>query len=875
MTHQSSAGAVNVNLATGVARDGYGTTDTLININHVRGSSHNDTLTGSNATAYTEMFEGRAGNDTINGQGGFDVVRYDGASAGVTVNLRTGVAQDGLGGTDTLRNIEGVYGSSHDDLLVGGNTANGSGALDGFEFFRGGAGNDTIDGGTGYDRVDYTSSTAGVVVTLGGTAEGTASDGLGGTDTLRSIEAVRGSEFDDVLTGSDTGAFESFEGMGGNDTIDGLGGVDRVDYRRAASAVQVDLDAGSAQDGSGGTDTLANIENVAGSAFDDSITGNASANLLQGNDGHDSLAGGDGNDSLEGGAGDDVLAGEEGNDLLNGAAGNDTLDGGAGADTMLGGAGDDTYVVDDANDRVVETTTLSSTVDAGGIDTVKAHIDYTLGNLLENLRLEGAAISGAGNALNNQITGNELDNRLDGKGGSDTLSGGEGDDTLLGGAGLDVLDGGEGSDVYLIASATEHSGAEFNDTGSAGTDEVWFTNATAGSTFNLYAGDVGIERVRLVNASGSATGTLALNVNATAVLSALQIEGNNGANRLIGGSADDTLIGNAGNDRLDGGLGADSMLGGTGNDTYVVDDEADETVEFTGEGTDTVEAGITWTLGENIENLVLTGTDNIDGTGNNLANRITGNASANILDGGAGADTMTGGNGSDLYIVDHVGDQTIETNTSTTQIDTVVSSINWTLGANLENLTLSGSDDLVGNGNGLRNLITGNTSNNLLDGKGGNDTLDGGAGNDTLLGGAGTDTLIGGEGDDVLSGGAGNDFLVGGEGSDTFRFDTALNASSNWDIVFDFESGVDTIELKNTIFTSLRTTGELNAENFHVFTTTPAVIRGQDANDFILYDEVTGFLYYDRDGSGSTYAAVRFAQVEPGSTLSASDFLIT
>ena len=548
--------------------------------------------------------------------------------------------------------------------------------------------------------------------------------------------------------------------------------------------------------------------------------------------------------------------------VITGGAGNDTLNGGAGADRLIGGLGDDTYVVDNALDEVVE-------LPDEGMDRVRVMYTgpYILGNEVEQ------AIAAGKGAI--QLTGNALDNRLTGNGAANVLNGLAGDDTLLGGAGLDVLDGGEGSDVYLIASATEHSGAEFSDTGSAGTDEVWFTNATAGSTLTLYAGDEGIERVRLVNASGAATSTVALNVNATAVLSALQIEGNNGANRLLGGSADDTLIGNAGNDRLDGGLGADSMLGGTGNDTYVVDDEADETVELAGEGTDTVRASVSWTLGEHIEHLVLTGSGDIDGTGNELANSITGNAGANLLDGGAGADTMTGGNGNDLYIVDHVGDQTIETNTSTTQFDGVLASISWTLGANIEFLELTGSADLIGTGNSLNNSMYGNLGHNRLDGKGGNDFINGGAGNDTLLGGSGRDMLTGDQGDDVLSGGAGNDTLEGGAGSDTFRFDSTPNASSNWDIVFDFESGVDTIELENTIFTSLRTTGELNAENFHVFTATPAVIRGQDANDFILYDEATGYLYYDRDSSGSTYAAVRFAQVEPGSTLSAADFLIT
>lgn len=214
----------------GIAQDGFGGTDTLRNINFVRGSNRfNDTLMGSDTTAFVESFEGRGGNDTIDGKGGEDIVRYQDAAASVTVNLALGTAQDGDGGTDTLANIEGVRGSRYNDLLIGGNPANGSGVLDGLEFFRGEAGNDTIDGGAGYDRAEYETATQGVVVTLGGTGTGTAQDGQGGIDTLISIEAVRGGDFADRLTGSDSAAFESFEGMAGDDTLEGGAGADEFD----------------------------------------------------------------------------------------------------------------------------------------------------------------------------------------------------------------------------------------------------------------------------------------------------------------------------------------------------------------------------------------------------------------------------------------------------------------------------------------------------------------------------------------------------------------------------------------------------------------------------------------------------------------------
>ncbi|WP_291849548.1 Calx-beta domain-containing protein, partial [Accumulibacter sp.] len=330
VAYHNATGAVTVDLAAGTASGAAGN-DTLLNFNQIRGSAYNDTLLGSDGTL-TERFEGRAGNDLINGRGGIDNVAYDSAPAAVSVNLNTGVASDGYGGTDTLSNIEGIRGSAYNDTLGGGLAANGTNISDGLlEIFIGNGGNDTIDGGQGYDRVEYTTSPAGVVVTLNDTLDGSASDGFGGTDTLRRIEGVRGSPYDDILTGSDSASFESFEGREGDDQIDGRGGVDRVDYRSSKAGVTVNISLGTslASDGYGGTDTLTNIEHVRGSRdFDDSITGSASANLLEGLGGNDTLTGG---------------------------SGADTLDGGPGADTLLGGDGADLYYVDQVGDLVLET----------------------------------------------------------------------------------------------------------------------------------------------------------------------------------------------------------------------------------------------------------------------------------------------------------------------------------------------------------------------------------------------------------------------------------------------------------------------------------------------------------------------------------------
>jgi Ca2+-binding RTX toxin-like protein len=214
--------------------------------------------------------------------------------------------------------------------------------------------------------------------------------------------------------------------------------------------------------------------------------------------------------------------------------------------------------------------------------------------------------------------------------------------------------------------------------------------------------------------------------------------GFNGNDKMYGGAASDTLYGDAGNDTLDGGANDDILAGGTGNDLYFVDSGADSIIELTGEGTDTVSSSVSFDLslqGLNVENLILTGSGNIDATGNDGKNTLTGNSGDNRLDGGTGADKMTGGAGNDTFVVDNTGD--IVSDVSGT-LDTVESSVNFTLGAGLENLELYGAA-LRGTGNSAANAITGNANANTLSGLGGSDILDGGIGADTLTGGAGAD----------------------------------------------------------------------------------------------------------------------------------------
>jgi Ca2+-binding RTX toxin-like protein len=465
VTYQRAGNAVQVDLAVHRASGGGGS-DVLLNITHVRGSNFNDSLVGSNSTL-TEQFEGRAGNDTIDGGSGIDIARYENAAAAVNVNLMTGIAIDGDGGTDTLRNIEGVRGSEFGDILTGGNLANGSSALGGLERFMGNGGNDTIDGDVGYDRVEYVSSTAGVSVTLGGSAAGTAQDGLGGTDTLLNIEAVRGSAFNDTLTGSNSAGFESFEGREGNDVIDGLGGTDRVDYQSSNAAVTVNLATGTASDGFGGTDTLKNIENIAGSDYADRLTGNAGANVLDGGLGNDTLAGGAGNDTYVINTLKDVvteLAGQ-GVDLIQSSISYSLLDtDGAGAygvnveNLQLLGAGNINATGNALNNVLYAGSGVNLIDGALGVDTVsylyaatagKAGVSLNLSLLNGSGEAVASGISGADRVKHiENIVGSNYADSLTGNAGNNLLAGGLGNDILVGGGGQDLLTGGLGNDFF-------------------------------------------------------------------------------------------------------------------------------------------------------------------------------------------------------------------------------------------------------------------------------------------------------------------------------------------------------------------------------------------------------------------------------------------
>jgi Ca2+-binding RTX toxin-like protein len=317
---------------------------------------------------------------------------------------------------------------------------------------------------------------------------------------------------------------------------------------------------------------------------------------------------------------------------------------------------------------------------------------------------------------------------------------------------------------------------------------------------------------------------------------------------LFGLRGDDALYGGAGNDGLNGGLGADLMYGGTGNDSYTVDNAGDEVTENSGEGTDTVGTTLSsYTLGADVEKLIFIGSGSFAGTGNSFSNVITGGSGNDTLRGGTGADTLIGLAGNDSYYVDNLGDVVSEA--SGAGSDTVNTALaSYTLGANIEKLTFTGAGSFTGIGNTLANTITG------------------GAGADTLNGGQGNDTLIGGGGNDTLDGALGNDLLTGGGGNDSFRFATALGAS-NIDQIFDFNSVADRILLENAVFTAAGAAGTLAASAFRIGAS------AGDADDRIIYNNATGALIYDSNGTGAG-GATQFATLSTGLALSNTNFQI-
>ncbi len=637
---------------------------------------------------------------TIYDTGGIDTLNYSGSSWNDTIDLRTAqknskniVASSVFGETNNIviaqgTLIENAYGGSGNNTIYGNdavNTLRGNGGndtilgFDGNDTLEGGSGSDTLKGGGGNDSL------------LGGT----------GTDTLV------GEAGNDTLT--DTGYGDELSGGAGNDSLvktgnvsNGTfdGGADNDTFRWSSTSSSsnnslVDLSVGRIVYSGVNRDTLTSIENVAlengadikgdGKANTLVATGNFS-NDINGGGGNDIIKGGGGNDTLTGGVGADQIFGQEGNDVLSDTGAGDTLDGGSENDTLKktgatyanagswnGGTGVDMFEW-----------TYSGITDKWAVDLSAGRITYngnnrdTLSNI-ENVTVHNGADIKGDNGNNTLIADGNYNNEIEGGGGDDLIKGGGGDDILEGGAGTDAIYGQDGNDTIR----DQGRGDTMN--GGAGNDTIVKTGSTWASYPGLIDGGTGTDTFDWDNGSIDGRWDVDLeaeriryngsdrdtiqNIENVIVRNGADVYGDNNANQLL-------AIGGASN-TLDGRGGDDVIKGGGGNDI------------------------------------------------------LNGGAGNDTLNGQAGNDTMSGGSGNDKYYIDSVGDVVNEDPDNGT--DRVISSISYTLGANIEELELSGGSNLNGTGNGLNNSIWGNSGNNLIDGGVGKDKMYGEDGNDRYI----------------------------------------------------------------------------------------------------------------------------------------------
>jgi len=568
--------AVNLDTGSWQYNPLYGGPWTITGVENVDGTQLDDVITGNSSV---NVLNGNGGNDTIYGGGGSDTI-------------------NGGSGNDTIYGDAGndiINGGSGNDVLIGGDGNDVFDGGDGTDLIYGEGGNDTFLlangwtgsygevflGGAGSDTFDI-SAVTGLATSTINLTDGTFTytPGSSGPISLSSIENVVGSSAADEITGS--GEINRLAGLAGNDILFGLGGDDMLDggagndlldggtgidtavYGGATSAVTVSLAIAAAQaTGGAGTDTLTGIENLSGSAYNDTLTGDA---------------------------------------------GNNVLDGRVGADTMTGRDGNDTYYVDNVGDLVVEN---SST--GGTDDRVFSSVSYSLTNrTIETLTLTGvAAISATGNSKAQTLNGNDAANTLMGLDGNDVLNGFGGDDTLDGGNGDDSLDGNDGIDTAAYNTATSAvtvslavAGAQA--TGGAGTDTLANIENLIGSAYNdtltgnsganvingkagsdtmaggdgndiYYVDNVG-DVITETSTGGSDTvySSVSYSVSSTYVetliltgSAAINASGNSHNNSLTGNSGANVIQGGGGNDVLNGGLGADTLSGGSGSDIFV------------------------------------------------------------------------------------------------------------------------------------------------------------------------------------------------------------------------------------------------------------------------------------------------------------------
>ncbi len=826
---------------------------------------------GGNTTVY-----GGDGLDTIQGTTGTDVIYAgDGGTAAAPTEILTGSGSttvyggdgtdiiQGTSGTDVLYAGDGGTESAPTQVIAGSGDTTVYGG-DGVDEIFGGAGTDVLyagDGGTDADPTLVQAGT-GTATIYGGAGAANLTDTQGGGDSIvggsgddtlagTGDDTLVAGSGDDTLTGTGNITYQ-FNADSGNAYVDATGGTGILEF--SSDIAPSDVSVGVDLSGSGspelvlqddnGTITLAgglagnNIQTVefdgvgstslaqliqqadaAGNTSQSTVAG-VNGNLIFDTSPGDSVTAGTGEDTISAwGDGDTLVAGSGGtliyangdDDQVIGGSGNDILDALGANTTLTGGIGNEIFDVNNPTDVVDPS--------GSGSDTILSSVSYTLPTLVDTLTLTGSEnLTATGNSdAANLITGNS---------GNDTLIAGSGSDTLVSGTGVDLLEGGFGGDTYVINNSADQISSRLG----------FLDNVQSSVSYVLQA------PVASLTLTGS---------NDLAAIDGY------GFAKITGNAGNDTLIGGFGSDTLVAGSGIDTFEAGTGSNTFVVNNSADVIEGAFENSGDEVEASSNYTLVGGVDTLVLTGSGNLAGTGNDDSfNSIVGNSGNDILTAGSGSDELRAGSGIDTLVAGSGADtlqgqsgDTYELNAGFGSIEIQQESgtgtVQFGAGITATDLQLgvtTGSDGnpalLIQDGNsqvtidgGLSgainefdfadgsqlsltqlvseeppvsttvtgasgNLIFDNTAAASLDGGVGNDTIYGFGANDTIVAGSGNQQLFGENVSDLLVGSIGDDSLYAGSGDDTLvagSGNTELNGGSGTDSYVLTAGGTSTI----------------------------------------------------------------------------------
>jgi Ca2+-binding RTX toxin-like protein len=751
----------------------------------ITANAGSDTLT---ATTGTDTLVAGGGVDTLVGGSGTDTFLVNNSADAVSVGTTHG--------NDTvLSSVSYVLPANVSRLVLTGSanvtgTANSNGA----DSLIGNAGSDTLtaEGGTS-DTLIAGSGLA----TLVGSSSGTVFVINNPADVLQNISAGASNELVSSINKTLPTGVDTLE-LSGTPGLSGTGNNDASNTLIAVSANDTLISGTGATllEGGPGTDTFV-INNAADTVqaisyatniVEASISYTAPANVST------LILTGSGNLAATGNMLADSIVGNAGHDTLTAGVGNDTLVAGSGLATLTGGKGNDTFVINNTGDVI-------QNVASGEHNTLLSSVTVTLPTNINALLLSGSGnLTGTANAANDFISGNA---------GSDTLAAGVGADTLAGGTGIDTFIGGSGGTTFIVDN----------------TADVIQGASSAASNAVLT----------------SVSYTLPSNVNSLTLTGPSSIAGTANA-------ANDTLTAGEGSDTLYAGSGQDTLVGGSGNTTFVVNNAADVVQDANTVTSNVLNASVTYTLPTNVNNLVLTGTAALEGTGNGGSDTLTSNS---------GLDTLIGGSGNDTFIVSNAAD--VVQDAASTANNVIQTSLTYALPTNVNSLMLTGSAAVQGTANGGNDTLTSNT---------GIDTLVGGSGNDTFVvnnvadvvndssstasntvdasvtytlptdvnalvltgsvgltatGNAANDVITANTGNDTLVAGSGTDTLVGGAGSDTF----VVNSVN--DVVQDTVAGST-----NTISSSVSYTLPTNVYSLALSGTAAVKGTGNGGNDTLI-----------------------------------------